>query len=166
MLIYTAPNSQGKCWLMQDRPSAHWRHRTQSFGCLTLTCPTKSRALAESNFETILMTVSKPKRNDRKSKSRSSGFQRNGGPRTVMDHYRCFLYWFDQLTFAKALGTRLHKYVSWRNSCYFKAPCGSLFEFPDLPWQRGHFSRHTQQLSTEMLTVLKLDTPRKTNTLY
>ena len=58
------------------------------------------------------------KRNDRKPKSRSSGFQRNGGPRTNMDHYRRFLYWFDQLTFAKALGTRLHESVCGQLVCY------------------------------------------------
>ena len=55
---------------------------------------------------------------------------------------------------------------AWRTSCYSKAPCGSLFEYPELPWQRGHFSRHTQQLSEELLTVLKQETPWNTNTLY
>ena len=53
--------------------------------------------------------------------------------------------------------------ASW-TSRYSEAPCGSPFQYPELPWQRAHFSWHTQQFSVEFLTVLKLETPW--NTLY
>ena len=164
---------------MQDRPSTHWRHRTQCFGCLTLTDVIKVNHLYVLRSKFILRPITKgnvdscktdrPHTDDtvpsvldvlRSRARRNQGlwpnpilrrfwwlFQNQSettGSRKVAPRDSSEMegqglrwtiigvsYWFDQLTFAKALGTRLHKYVCGKLVCYAFSYCtnSSLHNF-------------------------------------